>query len=158
MSTNDSSDQASQSSDLMMQIFQGVIQKELGLSMKDLDVALGVANMKLRSGDPMNALQIYTALILCNPSHYDFQCGLANCTAQIQEHDLTIQAASAMIALDPQDPRGYYFSAVGCIGMGHFEEALEDIQDARHFAELSENKSILSETDRLFRQMDSMKN
>ncbi len=148
----------SNQSELLTSVFDGAIQKELGLSLEDLSITLEIANMKLNSGDTMAALQIYMTLVLCNPSHYDFQCGLANSAIHMLEHDLTIQSASAMIVLNPRDARGYYFSAVGCIRLSYYNEANEDLKDARHFAELSDNKPILLEVERLQKQIALLKN
>lgn len=133
----------------------GVIAKELNLGPAELDLALGVANLKLNSGHPEQALKMYTMLVLCDPSNVEYQCGMANCAVQIQEHELALQAASAMIATAPRDCRGYYFSTVACMGMGQFEEAREDVADALEWAGQNKNAEVFAAASRLHDQLNA---
>ncbi len=123
-------------------LLSGALSKELGLGERELGLALGVANLKLRSGNPSKALQMYAMLVLCKPTNVDFQCALANCALQLQEYEVALQAASAVVAMAPADCRGYYFSGAACLGLGQFGDAKEDIVDAITFAENSPHQDI----------------
>src|SRR5262245_59355174 len=115
-------------------IAQGAIRKELGLELSDLKPALDIARNLLQRGSRAEAIRMYVALVLCEPANIDFQVGLANCALQIGENHLALHAASAVVALAPADPRGYYLSGRACIGLGHYAEADEDLRDAVEFA------------------------
>lgn len=121
---------------------QGALAQELGLGEKELGLALAVANVKLKSGNPEKALSMYAMLVLCKPTDVEYQCGLANCALQMHEYELALQAASAIVGLSPADCRGYYFSGAACLGLGHLDEAREDIADALSFAENSAHPDI----------------
>ncbi len=141
--------------DLTQLLQGGVLAKELNLGPAEMRLALGVAKLKLNTGQPERALQMYTMLVLCDPLNIEHQCGLANCAVQMQEHELALQAASSMIANAPRDCRGYYFSTVACMGMGHFEEAREDVVDALDFALQSDNSEIFEAASRLNEQLNA---
>ncbi len=141
--------------DLTQLLHDGAIAKELNLGPAELQLALGVANLKLNTGQPERALQMYTVLVLCDPLNIEFQCGLANCAIQMQEHELALQAASSMIANAPRDCRGYYFSAVACLGMRQLEEAREDIVDAMDLARQNNDPDIFEAASRLNEQLNT---
>jgi|GEM_PF-1763524 len=111
-------------------LFNGEIRDALGLSSDDLSVGLEVAGNLVRRGSTGEALRVYAGLILCEPANADFQTGLANCALMAEEYHLALQAASAVIALAPRDPRGYLISGQACLGLGAQAEAAEDLQDA----------------------------
>lgn len=123
-------------------LLNGALANELGLGERELGLALAVANMKLKSGNAEKALALYAMLVLCRPLDVEYQCGLANCALQMQEYEIALQAASAIVGLAPSDCRGYYFSGAACLGLGQFSEAREDIADALMFAENSLHKDI----------------
>jgi Flp pilus assembly protein TadD len=112
---------------------EGAFRKELGLEAKDLRVGLNVAKNLLDRGQASEALRIYVALVLCNPTDVDFQIGLANCALRLEEPHLALQSASAVIALKPDEPRGYFLSGSACLMLGNFDEAAEDFRDAVRF-------------------------
>jgi Flp pilus assembly protein TadD len=124
-------DQGGQSDEAMMRaLVEGSMRKELGLQPGDLRIGLNVAKNLLDRGSAAEALRIYIALVLCAPTEIDYQVGLANCALQLGEHHLALQSASAIVALAPRDPRGYFLSGRACLGMGALKEAEEDLRDA----------------------------
>ncbi len=123
-------------------LLTGAMAQELGLGEKELGLALAVANMKLKSGKAEEALSMYAILVLCKPMDVEYQCGLANCALLMNEYEMTLQAASAIVRLAPSDCRGYYFSGVACLGLGHLDEAREDIADALTFAQSGTHPDI----------------
>lgn len=143
--------------DAVTQIWNGALREELGLDAEDLQIALGVANMKQKVGDDLSALRMYMALSLCEPRNCDFLQGLANQTLKMSLYDAALQAGSAMIALKPADPFGYYFSGSACMALGHIEEGREDIGDALTFATAVGNETLARECRRLLQQLETMK-
>lgn len=115
-------------------LLKGELRDKLGLSTEHLRVGLSVARNHLTRGAPLEALRIYVALVLCEPTNVDFQIGLANCAGVLGEHHLALQAASAVIALAPKDARGYLLSGRSCMMIQAFSEAKEDLEDALAFA------------------------
>jgi Flp pilus assembly protein TadD len=134
-------------------ILAGAIREDLGLDAEDLRLGLTVARNQLLRGAKQEALRTYVALVLCEPMNGDFQAGLANCAAQLGEHHLTLQAASALIALQPRDPRGYYLSGRACLALGHRAEAKEDLTDALSFARAAKEGEIAQEAEKLLKQL-----
>ncbi len=130
-------------------ILEGALGKELGLGDRELGLALAVANMKLKSGNAEKALSMYAILVLCKPLDVEYQCGLANCAVQMQEYEMALQAASAIIGLAPRDCRGYYFSGAACLGLGKISEAREDVSDAMKFAENTADRAFLEASQKL---------
>ena len=116
--------------DSLAALLRGEMRDKLGLSSEQLRVGLSVARNHLTRGAPLDALRIYVALVLCEPTNVDFQIGLANCAGLLGEHHLALQAASVVIALAPKDARGYLLSGRSCLGIGAFSEAKEDLEDA----------------------------
>jgi len=111
-------------------LLRGELRDKLGLSSEQLRIGLTLARNHLTRGAPVEALRIYVALVLCEPTNVDFQIGLANCAGLLGEHHLALQAASAVIAHAPKDARGYLLSGRSCMMIGAFDEAKEDLDDA----------------------------
>ncbi|PTW56674.1 hypothetical protein C8N35_111137 [Breoghania corrubedonensis] len=139
------------------QLWNGALRDELGLKSEDLQIALGVANMKNKAGNSLTALRMYMALVLCEPSNFHCLQGLANCTLKNGLYEAALEASSAMIVLKPKNPFGYYFSGSACLAMGHFAEAREDMADALKFADADEHHALSGECRRLLQQLDVRK-
>ncbi|MEI2384511.1 pathogenicity island protein [Breoghania sp. JC706] len=143
--------------DVAIQLWNGALRDELGLKSGDLQIALGVANMKNRSGNTLTALRIYMALVLCDPSNFECLQGLANCALQNGLYEAALEAGSAMVVLKPRNPLGYYFSGTACLAMGHLAEAREDIVEALNFAGTDEHRTLRGECERLLKQLELRK-
>jgi len=143
--------------DLQMEFLNGSVRKELGLESIDLQAGLKIASNYMKRGAYIEALRTYTALVLCEPMNVDFQVGLANCALQINEDHMAMQAASAVIALAPSDPRGYFLSGKACLALGHHAEASEDLQDAVNFGRKAREAAIVEEASMLLQKLASMR-
>ncbi len=135
-----------QLSEAQRQIAQGAIRKALGLEPNDLRLGLDVARNQLQRGATREAFRMYAALVVCDPSDAELQVGLANCALYVGENELALQAASAIVALTPADPRGYFFSGRACLALGYIAEAKEDLTQAMELASQSKNKLIADES------------
>jgi len=137
-------------------LVSGAIRKKLGLKSMDLHLGLDLARNQLQRGATTEAFRTYVALVLCDPSDPELQIGLANCALTIGENELGLQAASAVVALAPSDPRGYYLSGRACLGLGHYAEAREDLTDAITFAKAARNTVIFEEADKLLHKLAAL--
>src|SRR5262245_3433353 len=135
----------------------GSIRKELGLETIDLMAGLEVAKNHLKRGAIPEAMRIYASLVLCEPANVDFQVGLANCALMAEENHLALQAASAVVALAPSDPRGYFLSGRACLGLGSFAEAAEDLGDAVEFGRKARNATIVNEANVLLQKVAALR-
>ena len=135
--------------------WDGGVRQMFGLEQADLEIALGLGNAKMSAGDLPTAFRIYTSLVLCDPSNFRYQQGLANFCIKAGEYESAIQAASSMIVLKPDNPLGYYFSGAACLALGYLAEAKEDIADALAFAEHHDDPALQTECQRLLHQMDA---
>ncbi|WP_341367299.1 hypothetical protein [Yoonia sp. BS5-3] len=151
----DSNEQGQTDAPASALLLDGAFAKELGLGTRELDTALAAANAKLQAGNHDKALSMYAMLVLCRPQNVNYQCALANCALKMQEYEMALQAASAAVALDPRDCRGYYLSGAACFGLGHLDEAREDIADALSFAEGSPHRDVLEASRRLDMQLNA---
>jgi len=133
---------------------EGRLREHLGLTEEDLDLALDLGNAKMKIGDMVAAFRIYSTLVLCDPGNFRYQQGLANLCLKIGEFEVTIQAASSMIALKPDNALGYYFSGAACLAIGHHSEAREDIGDALVFAERNNETLLLAECRKILQQIE----
>ncbi len=133
-------------------ILSGMIGEALGLQPNDLRLGLDVAKNQLERGRPAEALKSYAMLVLCEPTNVDFQVGLANCALRLEEFHLALQAASAVVAMRPRDPRGYLLSGRACIGLSAPAEAREDLTDALAFAKAAGDATLAAEAERLLKQ------
>lgn len=131
----------------------GSLRKELGLESIDLTAGLSIAKNYLERGLPLEAMRTYVALVLCEPTNPDFQVGLANCAIQMGEDHLALQAASAVVALAPSDPRGYFLSGRACFALGHYAEAAEDFRDALEFGRKSNDALIVDEASKFLQKL-----
>lgn len=146
---------AQASDDAVAQFLGGQFGKQLGLTPEDLRVGLSVARNHLTRGAPDEALKIYVALVLCDPMNVDHQVGLANCASFMGEHHVALQAASAVVALAPSDPRGYLISGRSCLMIGSLDEAREDLDDALRHARATGNDAVSSEATMLLERLSA---
>ncbi|KQT54070.1 hypothetical protein ASG43_00035 [Aureimonas sp. Leaf454] len=130
-------------------LLDGKLRKDLGLEPEDLKIGLTVARNLLNRGHQGEAMRLYAVLVLCQPTEVDFQVGLANCASAMGEHYIALQAASAVIALAPSDPRGYLLSGRSCFHTGSFAEAEQDLGDALGLAEQTGHDVVRREADML---------
>jgi Flp pilus assembly protein TadD len=138
------------------ELLGGSLRKELGLETIDLMAGLEVAKNHLKRGAIPEAMRIYATLVLCEPTNVDFQVGLANCALLAEENHLALQAASAIVALAPADPRGYFLSGRACLGLGSFTEAAEDLTDAVEFGRKAHNATIVNEANVLLQKVAAL--
>lgn len=130
----DTGERATELGEAQRLIAQGAVRKALGLEPVDLRLGLDVARNQLQKGAPIEAFGTYAALVVCDPSDPELQAGLANCALLLGENSLALHAASAIVALAPSDPRGYFFSGRACLAMGQLAEATEDLTEAIRLA------------------------
>ena len=135
----------------------GGLRQSLGLDTSDLKLGLTVARNQLMRGATTDAMRTYMTLVLCEPTNVEFQVGLANCAHQLGEYSLALQAASAIIALDPKNPRGYYFSGRACLALNHYAEAQEDLTDAVTFGKQARDAQIVQEADLLLKKLAALR-
>lgn len=140
----------------MLQFITGGLRKELGLESIDLMAGLDIARNHLKRGATPEAMRIYATLVLCEPANIEFQAGLANCALVMGEYHLALQAASALIALAPTDPRGFFFSGRACMGLGHYPEAVEDLGDAVQLGRKAMNAAIVNEANGLLEKLAAL--
>lgn len=139
--------------ELMDALCSGKVRDSLGLKSEDLQLGLTLARNQLERGAKREAMRIYTALVLCEPMNPEFQLGLANCAAAMGNHHLTLQAASAVIALDPNHARGFYLSGRACLALGLKSEAQEDFREAIELGRAAKDAKIVAEAKRLLGQI-----
>jgi Flp pilus assembly protein TadD len=127
----------------------GAIGRDLGLTTDELRFGLVVARKHMLRGAPLDALRIYTALVICEPMNAEFQIGLANCALQLGENHLALQSASVIAALEPQNPKGCYFSGRACLGLKLYAEADEDLREALALAKEARDSVVHRECEKL---------
>lgn len=127
----------------------GAVGKSMGLSEKHLLVGLEVARQLRTRGALAEALRMHAMLALCAPTNIELQLGLAECAAEIGLNEIAMQAASVVIAMAPNDPRGYLLSGRSAIGMDAKAEAKEDLADAARLAAAAGRNDIVVEAKRL---------
>jgi Flp pilus assembly protein TadD len=142
--------------DHLSQLLGGAIGRRLGLTTEELQLGLLIARNQLLRGAGDQALRTYTALVLCEPMSAEFQTGLANCALQIGQHHLALQAASALVALEPHNPKGYYFSGRASLGLKRYAEAREDLQEAVTLARKQSDAAVLREAEKLLALLASV--
>ncbi len=136
-------------------LVNGGIAKALDFGDAELSLVLAMANANLAAGKLDIALSNYAMLVVFRPLDVELQCGLANCAVQLQEFDMALEAATSIIALAPNDCRGYYFSALACFALGHKSEAKEDIVDALRLAEISPHREFYDACTKLHAYLSS---
>ena len=135
----------------------GALGQKLGLNHADLNVGLHVAKGMMERGSLGEAFRIYTALVLCEPGNVEFQVGLSNCAVIMGENSLALQAASAIVAMAPKDPRGYFLSGRACLALGQWLEAEEDFRDALSHAKQARDALITGQSEKLLAQIAALK-
>lgn len=131
----------------------GELGRKLGLSTEQLRVGLAVAQNHIARGAYSEAFRMYMSLVLCDPMHVDFQVGLAQSAALLGEHHVAIQAASAVIALAPRDPRGYLLCGRSCFAISSYPEAHEDLSEALRLARETGDEALAREADALIQRV-----
>lgn len=120
--------------DIAARLFAGELRTVVGLEAQDLAVGERVARNHMEKGSHGEALRLYCCLVLCEPSRTSFQIGLASAAFELGEYYIALQAASAAIALAPDDPRPYLISGKCCMMIDQYDEAREDFADAMRFS------------------------
>lgn len=151
--TDTISDGSRDAEDVIKRLLQGDLRRQLGLTTEQLRIGLTIARNHLARGAYADAFRLHVALVLCDPLEVDFQVGLANCASLMGEHHVAIQAASAVIALAPTDPRGYLLSGRSCLMTGNLKEAREDLDDALRLADSTANAGIAKEAGQLLERL-----
>ncbi|MDO1583211.1 hypothetical protein [Rhizobium oryzicola] len=121
----------------------------LGLKPGDLSIGVAAATAMLRRGEGPEALRMFAMLALCDPADINIQLGLAECAAELEQHELVIQAASVLIAMAPQDARGYFLCGRACLMAGYDAEAQEDLSMAIKLDRERGAGAIAAEAERL---------
>jgi Flp pilus assembly protein TadD len=155
LTTSSAKETASNTED-MRAFLEGSLRKDIGLKSSDLRIGLEVAKNFMKRGAFPEALRTYAALCLCEPANIDFQIGLANCTLQMEEYHLALQAASVVVALAPRNPRGYYMSGRACVGLGHLSEAREDLAEAIELGVRARDGLIVEEARKLLQAIPAL--
>jgi Flp pilus assembly protein TadD len=137
-------------------VASGAIRRGLGLESADLRFGLDLARNQLQRGATTEAFRTYIALVLCDPSDAEFQIGLANCALMVGENELALQAASAAIALQPTNPRGFYLSGHACMALRQFTEAREDLADAVELGRKARDSLVVAEADKLLAKLRAL--
>lgn len=120
--------------DMAARLFSGELRRTLGLTMDDLAIGDRLARNHMAKGSYEEALRMYCSLVLCEPTEPRFQIGLACAAFELGQHYIALQAASAVIALVPDDPRGYLISGKCCMMIDQYAEAREDFEEALRFS------------------------
>lgn len=128
---------------LLQSYLEGWLRKEIGLHAGELDIGLGVAKRKFETGSHDEAMTVYCGMVLLEPTNTTYLLGLANCAALMGQPELALRSASAVIALEPQNPRGYFFSGQACLALGHLPEAEEDLREALALAEEASDAAVV---------------
>ncbi len=136
-------------------LLAGAIGKDLGLTSEDLQLGLALARQRLMRGAKPEALRLYVALVLCEPMNAEFQSGLANCALELGDYHLALQAASVVIALEPSNCRGYFFSGRACLALGYRDEAKEDLSDAVEFGRAAKDSLVVTQGEKLLRLLEA---
>jgi Flp pilus assembly protein TadD len=138
-------------------VLHGALRKAIGLQMEDLRFGLKLAADRMQRGAFAEALQLYIALVLCEPMHADFQLGLANCALHLGENHLAVQAASVVIALRPEDFRGYYISGRASLALKQRDDAEEDLREALALAHQAKETKLAQEIGALLQKLTALK-
>ena len=112
----------------------GELRKKLGLSPQILAMGLKHALGLLEVGRAEDALRLCAGIVLIEPGNINHLAALANSAIATGKAEVALNTASLMVILEPRNPLGYYFSALGCIGLDRMVEAQEDLRDALGFA------------------------
>jgi Flp pilus assembly protein TadD len=120
-----------------------------GLQTSELRALAHVGHLKLMAGDFAGAQRIYCLLVVMAPDDVGFQIGLADASIALGHFDLALQAAAAVIAALPTDPRGYFISGRACLGLGLAEEAREDLADAIRLSRVPDDAGIRQRAERI---------
>lgn len=147
-------EQERRSGEVLEAFARGAIRKELGLEISDLRIGLDLARAHLRRGATAEATRICATLVLCEPMQADFQIALCDCALLGEEYHVALQAASAVVALCPTDPRGYLLSGRACLALGYRTEAIEDLRDAIAFAKEAQSLDLVREAGDLLSKLE----
>jgi Flp pilus assembly protein TadD len=134
---------------------EGGFASRLGLEKSDLRHGLDIAAAHRQKGELGEALKVYSALVLLDLTEPDYQLGLADCAYAMGQYELCIQAASALIAMRPAAPEGYYLSGAACLALGQSAEASEDLMDAMRLAKEHRNAVIYQQAERLLSALEA---
>lgn len=106
------------------------IAAQLGIDAADLGGAVKLAQTRLAEGRDLEAFQMFCGLVLIDPSHMDFQIGLAESALAAGAPEMALQSAALVISSHPDWPQGYFLSGRACLALGDTAAAAEDFADA----------------------------
>lgn len=106
------------------------IAAQLGIDAKDLGGAVKLAQTRLSEGRDLEAFQMFCGLVLLDPTHMDFQIGLAESALAAGAPEMALQSAALVITAHPDWPHGYFLSGRACLALDDPAAAAEDFADA----------------------------
>ena len=106
------------------------IAAQLGFDAEDLGGAVKLAQTRLAEGRDIEAFQMFCGLVLIDPTHMDFQLGLAESALAAGAPEMALQSAALVISQHPDWPQGYFLSGRACLALGDTAAAAEDFADA----------------------------
>ncbi len=106
------------------------IAAQLGFEAEELGGAVKLAQTRLAEGRNLEAFQMFCGLVLMDPSHMDFQLGLAESALAAGAPEMALQSAALVISQHPDWPQGYFLSGRACMALGDPAAAAEDFADA----------------------------
>ena len=107
----------------------GGLRERLGLEAETLQVGRTIAEGHLRRGAVQEAMKMYGALALCEPTDVEVQLGIAQCATLLQVYDLGVGAATAAAALAPDEPRAQMLLAQSRLALGDRDSADRALQE-----------------------------
>ena len=102
----------------------------VGLTREDVTAIAHAATVQplVEPGERMRRAAV---LSLLDPTDPALQGEFSEAALAAGEPEVALQAASALVALAPRDPRGFELSARSCAALGLIAEAREDATDAQ---------------------------
>ncbi|MDO6966455.1 tetratricopeptide repeat protein [Rhizobium alvei] len=125
------------------------LRDQFGLDITQLRTMAHVAHLKMASADFASALKLYSVLAVMAPEEVGFQVGLADASIAECNFELAMTAASLIISINPQEPRGYYLSGRASLGLGMHDKARQDLQTAIAIASETGDSRTLGLAERL---------
>lgn len=126
----------------LSEFLAGGLGRRLGFTPALLRIARRRAGWKIETGKIDDALKLYSAVALMDPSDTNHLADLARCALIAGLPDLALKTASSIVVLEPANPLGYYYSGAACMALGKPAEAAEDLRDAIRYAKSAGNAEV----------------
>ena len=103
-------------------------EKVARLAPEDAGMLNKVGRILVENGQPEAALEYYRRALTAQPEHVPTLIGIGGILSVGNQHRMALAHLRKAVSVAPEDPRGWYYLAIGQLNAGRYMEARESLR------------------------------